>query len=89
MEGPVFGLPVSGAPPPASVFRTTLAPGAPSLWTGGEFGPEASLLVCFLLVVHIGVLWALRPVLRTAARPDPAPEADEEGTYRAIPVGSE
>lgn len=66
MEGPFFGLPVSGMEVPASVLRTT-APGA-DLLTGGTFGPEAGLLLCLMMVIHLVVLWVLRPLLarRTA-----------------------
>lgn len=67
MEGPVFGLPVSGAVVPVSILHT--GDSGPPLWTGGEFGPEAGLLLGLLLAVHTGVLWALRPVLAPRAAP--------------------
>jgi len=74
MEGPVFGLPVSGAEVPASIFRTHVS--GPSLWTGGAFGPEAGLLLCLLLLVHLAALWAMRPVFRPREAPAaPAPVA--------------
>ena len=85
MEGPVFGLPVSGMDLPASIFRTTVS--GPPLWTGGKFGPEAGLLLCLLMAVHIAALWALRPLFRP--RPEdapPSPAAGEAIAYRAIPL---
>lgn len=81
MEGPIFGLPVSGMEVPAAVMRTTAI--GPPLWTGGAFGPEAGLLVCLLLVIHIAALWALRPILR---RGDGTALLGEPRSYRAIPL---
>ena len=71
LEGPVFGLPVSGARPPAAVFDTAERLGAPALWTGGAFGPEASLLLCIVLLAHIGALWGVRSLFSRS--PGPAP----------------
>jgi membrane protease YdiL (CAAX protease family) len=77
MEGPFFGLPVSGMEVPAAVLRTH-APGA-DLLTGGTFGPEAGLLLCLLMVVHLAVLWSLRPLLtRRLASPPPEASAPAE-----------
>ena len=89
MEGPIFGTPVSGHAPPISVFLTR-AWGA-EIWTGGSFGPEAGLLLCGLMLVHIAALWALRPVIgRTPPAPEP-PQMDADlppsEEYRAIPLG--
>jgi len=70
VEGPVFGLPVSGSAAPVSILHA--GDTGPPLWTGGAFGPEAGLLLCLMLVVHIIALWAMRPWL-TAASPDPTP----------------
>lgn len=88
MEGPIFGLPISGMEVPASVFRTS-APG-PELGTGGAFGPEAGLLLCFLLLVHLAAVWSLRPWLESR-RSDSSPDAKtkepmEPPTYRALPL---
>ena len=87
MEGPVFGLPVSGMDMPASIARTTV-PGA-DLLTGGNFGPEAGLILCFLMVIHLTALWAVRPLFgdrrsEAPAEPRPAPEPE---AYRAIRIG--
>lgn len=84
MEGPIFGLPVSGIKVPTSVFRTTVE--GPELWTGGSFGPEASLSLCILLVVHAAALWAVYTLFpRKTQTPD---RQDGQGTtlYRALPV---
>jgi membrane protease YdiL (CAAX protease family) len=71
MEGPFFGLPVSGIMPPASWIGARDI--GPQLWTGGSFGPEAGLLLCLLQVVHIGALWSMRPLFRRGSgRPEPA-----------------
>jgi membrane protease YdiL (CAAX protease family) len=70
LEGPVFGLPVSGSLPPVSILAT--ADHGPAFWTGGKFGPEAGALLCLLLVLHTAVLWVLRPLL---APPSSAPTA--------------
>lgn len=82
MEGPVFGLPVSGNPVPVSILQTSDT--GPAFWTGGGFGPEGGLLLCLLLGVHLAALWAMRPFL--APRPEPQPE--EEGAAVAPVLGS-
>jgi membrane protease YdiL (CAAX protease family) len=88
MEGPIFGLPVSGMDVPASVFRTSAS--GPDFWTGGSFGPEAGMLLCFLLIIHLAALWAVRPWVAPAKPPSEpdstAAEAVEPRTYRAIPL---
>jgi len=65
MEGPVFGLPVSGIHLQTTVVQTRVT--GPELWTGGAFGPEAGLLLCLVMLFHLGTLWALRPVLGSEA----------------------
>lgn len=52
-EGPVFGFRVSGMATP-SVFR--LQQQGPALWTGGEFGPEAGMVLPVALLVHLPLL---------------------------------
>jgi membrane protease YdiL (CAAX protease family) len=89
LQGPIFGLPVSGNSVPASVFRMQST--GPDLWTGGSFGPEAGLLLCGLMVVHLVTLWAMRPVLQPprgagAARRGAARGAGDAHLPRAIPV---
>lgn len=56
-QGVVFGFPVSGNPPAASVIA--LAQVGPPSWTGGAFGPEAGLtgLLAMLLGAGLTVLW--------------------------------
>lgn len=87
MEGPVFGLPVSGMQLPASVFQTDVQGAA--FWTGGAFGPEAGMFLCLLLAIHLAALWCLRPLLRTGS-PETSGEAAnptaESRPHRAIPL---
>jgi len=47
-EGTVFGFPVSGVNPYALLH---LRVSGPELWTGGQFGPEAGLLVLPALLI--------------------------------------
>lgn len=82
LEGPIFGLPVSGISPPASVFQASDT--GPVLWTGGKFGPEAGLLLCLLLVVHLAALWAMKPLL---ASREEAPVLTEAPISLAPQVG--
>jgi membrane protease YdiL (CAAX protease family) len=91
LEGPVFGFPVSGNALSISIFHS--ASTGPKLWTGGSFGPEAGLLLCLLMAVHIAALWAMSPALRPrgpAAEPPAGGEApsrvEAEASYRAIPI---
>ena len=46
--GPIFGFPVSGIDIPSWVVQKTYGP---TLWTGGRFGPEASLMMPIVLVL--------------------------------------
>ena len=46
--GPVFGFPVSGIELTRLVKQTTRGP---ALWTGGEFGPEAGLIIFPVLFI--------------------------------------
>ena len=55
MEGPVFGLPVSGVTLPDTVLKVETR--GPALWTGGEFGPEAGLPVFVTTVVWTAIVW--------------------------------
>jgi uncharacterized protein len=54
-QGPIFGFPVSGLETPA-LFRLEAI--GPAELTGGEFGPEASLLALAADGLGIGILWA-------------------------------
>ncbi len=49
-QGSVFGFPVSGLEGLGATFLATEASG-PELWTGGDFGPEAGLLVPIAIVI--------------------------------------
>jgi uncharacterized protein len=54
--GPVFGFPVSGV----DTFRLLdVEVTGPALWTGGEFGPEAGLIVLPALGLGALLVWAL------------------------------
>jgi hypothetical protein len=54
-EGVVFGFPVSGLP-----FYTLprISVSGPVLWTGGEFGPEAGLVLIPSLVIGFALIFA-------------------------------
>jgi len=57
-EGVVFGFPVSGLEP-YRLARITVS--GPALWTGGDFGPEAGLLVVPALILGAAlILWYTR-----------------------------
>lgn len=60
-EGPVFGFPVSGLEAVRLIEQTAQGP---SLWTGGEFGPEAGLLLLPALALGAALI-----ALYTRARP--------------------
>jgi membrane protease YdiL (CAAX protease family) len=86
-EGPIFGFLVSGTEIPFSVWQTQVQ--GPEHWTGGSFGPEASLLLCLLLVLHTGALWALRSWLRPSRIEEPAgnPAGDPIASERSSGAG--
>ncbi|WNV90081.1 type II CAAX endopeptidase family protein [Umezawaea sp. Da 62-37] len=69
VQGGLFGTTVSGSPEaPNGLLRTTLS--GPSVLTGGEFGPEASLMA--LLVCLVATVLLLRRAVRTGQiRPRP------------------
>jgi membrane protease YdiL (CAAX protease family) len=54
--GVVAGLPVSGLDVGGSLVGFTVV--GPGVWTGGEYGPEAGLLLT--LVTLAGIAWAVR-----------------------------
>lgn len=53
--GPIFGFPVSGLTTGGLVHQFFVGPSA---WTGGEFGPEAGLLVLTAIIVSALILLA-------------------------------
>lgn len=68
LEGPVFGLPVSGTNM-GGLFGLNI--GGPEWLTGGTFGPEAGLLTVVPEIILVGVMlgwgWKYRPVPVTAS----------------------
>ena len=54
-EGTVFGFPVSGALP-FTLIRQSVQ--GPQLVTGGEFGPEAGLIVLLAMLLGAGLIYA-------------------------------
>ena len=61
-EGAVFGFPISGITVEGSLI--TIDSTVDSIWTGGDFGPEAGLLGLFSIIAAI-VVFALWPGART------------------------
>lgn len=58
-QGNIFGMNVSGNGLDASLFKTTVT--QPSIWNGGEFGIEGSLLTTvFMLIVSSVIIWQIR-----------------------------
>lgn len=60
-QGNVFGLPVSGGGGSETIFRTTVS--GPEIITGGDFGPEASI-IAFVLGALLSALF-IRLYLRS------------------------
>lgn len=53
-QGPVFGFEVSGTPTPTLLQHTV---NGPALITGGEFGPEAGLIVIPIMALGSALIW--------------------------------
>jgi hypothetical protein len=53
-EGVVFGFPVSGLP---FYHLTHISVSGPGLWTGGDFGPEAGLVLVPALAIGFGLIY--------------------------------
>ena len=60
-EGVVFGFPVSGLP---FYHLTRITVSGPDIWTGGQFGPEAGLLLIPALAVGFGLVSLYTPRTR-------------------------
>lgn len=69
-EGAIFGFPVSGFLLPNSVFQTYIT--GPTAITGGNFGPEGSVLMVLALALAGALLFGWSKV-----RQPPAPKPDE------------
>lgn len=65
LQGPIFGLPVSGMPAASSVLQAV--PAGRELWTGGKFGPEGGLLLLLVLCVHLAAFALFAPRRRATA----------------------
>jgi membrane protease YdiL (CAAX protease family) len=63
-EGPIFGFPVRGLDTGRLLAHSITGP---TLWTGGDFGPEAGLIILPAIAVGSGLVWAY-----TRRRPKPA-----------------
>jgi len=55
-EGPLLGFPVSGLPGDGLLLST---PTGPEVVTGGQFGPEAGLILVFGIALASALIWAL------------------------------
>jgi len=55
-EGVVFGFPVSGLP---FYHLTRISVNGPVMWTGGEFGPEAGLIVLPAILLGFGLIYLM------------------------------
>jgi membrane protease YdiL (CAAX protease family) len=53
-EGPIFGFPVSGTKTPSLILHLV---DGPTLFTGGEFGPEAGLVMLPALALGASLIW--------------------------------
>ena len=55
-QGPVIGYAASGQDSSSTLLEHTAA--GPEWWTGGAFGPEASLITIPVLALALGAMWA-------------------------------
>jgi len=79
-----FGMPISGLPTDAVVFRTQMGH---SLLFGNEFGPEAGLVVTGVLALATALTWILLPQRRPVPSLIDVPAAPVDVTMVARPVG--
>jgi membrane protease YdiL (CAAX protease family) len=54
-QGNVFGFPVSGTSHAATFIA--IQQGGPTVWTGGDFGPEAGIIGLLAMVLGIGLIY--------------------------------
>lgn len=74
-EGTVFGFTVSGLDSPETfrLIETTVS--GPPLWTGGNFGPEAGLIVLPAMLLGVGLMY-----LYTLGRRTPGNASEPSGS---------
>lgn len=73
-EGPVFGFPVSGLDTGRLLLHTVTGP---TLWTGGDFGPEAGLIILPAMALGTGLIWAYTRRRASALPTPPEPTSAE------------
>jgi len=73
-EGPVFGFPVSGLDTVRLLVHTVTGP---PLWTGGDFGPEAGLIILPAVALGAILIWAYTRTRVGAQRKAPTPPATD------------
>jgi membrane protease YdiL (CAAX protease family) len=92
-EGPFYGSTISGIVPAADKVVISSTTSGPSLWTGGDFGPEAgvvALLVCLTAGILLLILairrkqvvaptWRRRAAHRSDLQTQPVPSSPSEG----------
>ncbi len=83
-QGNVFGFPVSGLDGLGATFLATETSG-PELWTGGDFGPEAGLLLPIAIALGTAATFAWvkfrhgkTGILASIAEPPKLPEEEEK-----------
>ncbi len=63
-QGPLYGLPVSGAVPRHAAFVTQTT--GPTIWTGGAFGPEGGLSSTVAVLLAMLLIYAVYTLQRRA-----------------------
>ena len=54
-QGNIFGYPVSGVGADVSIIKTNNV--GNEFFTGGDFGPEAGVIILFVIMIGIGLTW--------------------------------
>jgi membrane protease YdiL (CAAX protease family) len=69
-EGIFFGFPVSGVMSEFAVFRISQT--GPTLFTGGDFGPEGGLMGLLIIVLGMGLVFLYVKLIKRKIQIDPA-----------------